>query len=161
MGMGTAGMRNVAGRIETALKTGFIRMGADCAGTVAGESMQQVLPAQCMGALAIGRDWPQVMPMGIAGMDMVVGGGQQSIVGRLLQARWSQALSARTGWAESVRVRSRATNWSSFFMRCLNDMRAGWGFGDAYHVYGRSGERGVDRQGRDSVVEYQYERFQR
>ncbi len=63
--------------------------------------------------------------MGIAGIDTAVGGEQQSMVGRLPQARWPQEVSARTGWAESVRVRSRATTWSHFFMRCLNDMPAG------------------------------------
>ena len=86
------------------------------AGTVAGEIMQQASPVQCMGAVATGRDRPQFMPMGI-GMAVLWGWGQQSMVGWLPQALWPQALSAKTGWPASVRVRSKATNWSRFFMR--------------------------------------------
>ena len=96
--------------------TGVERLEAVIAGTVAGEIMQQAWPVQCMGAVATGRDWPQLMPMGI-GMAVLLGWGQQSMVGWFPQALWPHALSAKTGWAASVRVRSRATNWSRFFMR--------------------------------------------
>ena len=45
--------------------TGVERLEAVIAGTVAGEIMQQAWPVQCMGAVATGRDWSQLMPMGI------------------------------------------------------------------------------------------------
>ena len=81
------GIRKLAGRMETQLAVEIVRVGAAMAGTMAAETMQQASPPQCMGALAPGRDWPQFMSMGIAGMDLAapLGVGQHAMVGRVPQ----------------------------------------------------------------------------
>lgn len=81
------GIRKLAGRIETQLAVEIVRVGAAMAGTMAAETMQQASPPQCMGGLAPGRDWPQVISIGIAGMDCAARlvGGQQAMVGSVPQ----------------------------------------------------------------------------
>jgi len=59
------GVHGVAGRMVMLAEIGVERLEAVIAGTVAGEIMQQAWPVQCMGAVATGRDWSQLMPMGI------------------------------------------------------------------------------------------------
>ena len=114
-------VRSAAGSMEELLLAGLARLAAGTAGIIAAETKQQPLPVQCTGALAAG-DRPQFTSMDIDGMGIAAlsEGGQQTIVLCLPQAVSPQELSARTGCAETARVRRRATNWSSFFMRCLD-----------------------------------------
>ena len=81
------GIRKLAGRMETQLAVEIVRVGAAMAGTMAAETMQQASPPQCMGGLAPGRAWPQVISIGIAGMDCAARlvGGQQAMVGSVPQ----------------------------------------------------------------------------
>jgi hypothetical protein len=51
-------------------------------------------------------------------------GGQQAIVRCGWQSKRMQAESAKTGFAESARVRIRATNWANFFMRYVDNLPA-------------------------------------
>lgn len=81
------GIRKLAGRMETQLAVEIVRVVVAMAGTIAGETMQQASPPQCIGALAPGRDCPQFMSMGIAGMDLAapLAGGQHAMVGLVPQ----------------------------------------------------------------------------
>ena len=76
-------IRKLAGRIETQLAVGVVRLGVAMAATIAAETMQQASPPQCMGALADGCDWPQFMSIGIAGRDLAAPlvGGQHAMAG--------------------------------------------------------------------------------
>jgi hypothetical protein len=80
-------MCKLAGRIEAQQAVGVERLAVAIAGTMAAETMQQAWPPQCMGGLAPGRDWPQVISIGIAGMDCAARlmGGQQAMVGSVPQ----------------------------------------------------------------------------
>jgi len=80
-------IRKLAGRMETQLAVGVEGLEVAMAGTIAAETMQHASPPQCMGALAPGRDWPQFMSIGIAGMGLAVPlvGGQHAMVGRVPQ----------------------------------------------------------------------------
>jgi hypothetical protein len=58
--------------------------------------MQQLSPAQSMGAMPMGWNCAQLVPIGIVAV-VEPDGGQQSIDGWLPHSRCAQALSARTG----------------------------------------------------------------
>ena len=87
------GIHTAAGRLEMVTAAGARSLGAGMPGRVGAEETQQMSPMQCMGAVVAGWECPQAMPI----CREEPAGGQQSMVGRLPQARSAQAVSARTG----------------------------------------------------------------